>query len=871
MAKVITVLVTLSLLLAWSVDRCHGSGHCQCVDCKKVTYSEPTASDNYTDVKFNLVKLDPPAWQCPPDWCLYQDEQNDEFCMCSGGSYTYDETCAVADLFHGPPLTKSPPPWLRRNHPVSPSTLYGDTGHPFPTNVWWQNIVLDDGELLNVVNPYMVQTKDDGLHVCLPTFHGEDSGDFYAMAFVSNLIMSSVEGLGPHSVTDYDELSVTVAWSSMVAPIVRGMPYATVKYTGVTPKFQFSGAILSPNGQVSGIRFEVKLNNGQTWILYSSAPLTLTVTGNSLEADTILTGTVRSAGVWETTVPPHCVPGNITILDTYSGKVPTGGRVSATVEGDTATMEFHWEVEGPGELLMMALPHHQQTLANTITTHASRVLKGTMFGYTGETWTFSEPLSPISWSSPRPLPSDMAAVVRASLAADIADTHCCDDNPYFGAKQMAVLARLALIAEELGEEGLAQLARDRVRPVIEAWFAGDNTNKLLYDKTWGGVVSKNGLNDKNADFGNGMYNDHHFHYGYFIYTAAVLAKADPAWGQQWNDEVLHMISDVMEPSDDSDWYPFTRTKDVYDGHAWASGIFKFGDGKNQESTSESVNGWYSIYLYGLATSNTKVRDLGRLLTALEIRATHTYWQMKTGSNIYPAKFAANKAVGILWSSKVDYQTWFGPNVEFIHCIQMLPFTPISEELLPRSWIREEYPVLDEAYSRADPLLSEGWKGYIIMAHAIIDREAAWTEALELTSYDDGNTRSNTLYWIASRPDNDGVTYPPLTEGPTVCGTDDPATTEEPTDPATDPSTDSPTDPPATQPPNSCAGCHPGETGGTIIDLLCGDCGNDPNKCIGCNACGVDNCRFCGFGDYVNVTCEVPTEELGYGFLYYRGL
>lgn len=36
---------------------------------------------------------------------------------------------------------------------------------------------------------------------------------------------------------------------------------------------------------------------------------------------------------------------------------------------------------------------------------------------------------------------------------------------------------------------------------------------LVYDKTWGGVVTKNGLNDQNADFGNAWYNDHTYHYG----------------------------------------------------------------------------------------------------------------------------------------------------------------------------------------------------------------------------------------------------------------------------------------------------------------------------------------------------------------------
>ena len=57
--------------------------------------------------------------------------------------------------------------------------------------------------------------------------------------------------------------------------------------------------------------------------------------------------------------------------------------------------------------------------------------------------------------------------------------------------------------------------------------------------------------------------------------------------------------------------------------------------------------------------------------------------------------------------KVDYATWFGGNVEFIHCIQMLPFTPITEELLRPEWVEEEYPVVAEAYNRGD--LSEEWK------------------------------------------------------------------------------------------------------------------------------------------------------------------
>ncbi len=78
---------------------------------------------------------------------------------------------------------------------------------------------------------------------------------------------------------------------------------------------------------------------------------------------------------------------------------------------------------------------------------------------------------------------------------------------------------------------------------------------------------------------------------------------------------------------------------------------------------------------------------------------------------------------------------------------MLPFTPISEELLRPEWIQEEYPILEQAFNTA----TEEWRGYIIMAHAVIDKEAAWTEAQALNVFDNGNCRSNTYYWIATRP------------------------------------------------------------------------------------------------------------------------
>ena len=42
-------------------------------------------------------------------------------------------------------------------------------------------------------------------------------------------------------------------------------------------------------------------------------------------------------------------------------------------------------------------------------------------------------------------------------------------------------------------------------------------------------MSSDGFADSMADFGNGWYNDHHFHYGYLLYATAAAADLDPTF------------------------------------------------------------------------------------------------------------------------------------------------------------------------------------------------------------------------------------------------------------------------------------------------------------------------------------------------------
>ena len=85
-------------------------------------------------------------------------------------------------------------------------------------------------------------------------------------------------------------------------------------------------------------------------------------------------------------------------------------------------------------------------------------------------------------------------------------------------------------------------------------------------------------------------------------------------------------------------------------------------------------------------------------------------------------------------------------------IQMIPFTPISEQLIAPSWISDAWPAkMSPLATQLSADTGDGWLGFLYMAHAQIDPADAWTESNTMTGYDDGNSKTNTLWWAASRP------------------------------------------------------------------------------------------------------------------------
>lgn len=506
-------------------------------------------------------------------------------------------------------------------------------------------------------------------------------------------------------------------------------------------------------------------------------------------------------------------------------------------------------VEPPEEVLTYALQHHADTMKaeGDIDVMQSQTLgcifsfHGKMCPVTGNVWIMKEKLPDLNFIAPRPPKSGMVQAIADSLVSDI-DYSLPDyfmkgaGDTYFSAKMLAKLGRIVVITDELkrvqsavsvdelseyydrSNENLPdtmaackdatlptdetlESAIDRLRRGTEIWLNGTAEAQFVYDESYGGVVSCGCLfngegcdnrvpycvafDDPGANFGNGFYNDHHFHYGYMIYSAAIVSYFDPAWGREHFEEVLLLIRDIANPSSKDPYFPTFRQKDWFIGQSFASGIATIGEqpyrnGRNQESSSEAIAGYEAIGLFGSvmfdawgknkssdqadnrnAMVASHVRDVGRLLTGTEIRAADTYYHVRhNGSTppIYPKTYSP-WVIGMLWGMMAQFQTWFGLKPFLAYGIQLLPLTAVSEQRDDIGWTKEMYNDFADSCETDSTCTEEGWN---VLQYAVLAEvghpEAAKDMALKISPevFDsaggNGHSLTNTLWYISTRPE-----------------------------------------------------------------------------------------------------------------------
>ena len=328
----------------------------------------------------------------------------------------------------------------------------------------------------------------------------------------------------------------------------------------------------------------------------------------------------------------------------------------------------------------------------------------------------------------------------ANYAASATAINIACGNPVYGSFQAIHEAtRIALIAHQAGRfadrDKLLLIAKNG----IEGWLASPNTDKAgtyLYDNNFNWLTPYPSAFDADR-----LIQDSHFHHGYLVFAAAIVAKFEPAsstWVAKWKDMlelVIRNINSELRPPATSPgaavpWIPYLRYYDAYTGHSWAGS-----DGSNQESVSEAINFAAGVAMWGETTNNNSLRDMGLMMFITETEAARMYWWdgprrgVNNGGNCGYAPNYAHYHGAILGTSGVAYATYFGANVSYVHGITYLPISGASVWMGTDSLgASNQYADFLTGNGGAEPSGSDGfWHVLMLMEKSVFNAAAAKTQ------------------------------------------------------------------------------------------------------------------------------------------------
>ncbi|XXG95881.1 endo-1,3-beta glucanase [Hypoxylon texense] len=684
-------------------------------------------------------------------------------------------TAATPDIFSTPISTNAPPSYftVQRDHPVPRKGIRGPA--PISTNKFYANFFLKNQTTPAYVHPYTLtwargqgMTSSWGMAISHTEEEqlafGDVSPDTGAAKYFINpvgihsLSLSATE-LGPKAALTTDNLSSHSANVSLHSnssanplitfPLVQGMGFVTAVYKGGTPVIEtgifFKTVTKSIRGPKQGMaKYTLYLEDGKVWHVYAYS-----ARGDTFDLTVVNNRMAQAAKPFDGIVQIAKDSGNgaETTIDAASGAYPVGVTLSGSADAAKGTYTFTFQKAGftNVKLLMYALPHHVESFDDATNRSISvaklrTTTKGMAMGVVADSWTMVEPNMPITmgfapWekvNGERKTLKDMhistILPVAKNESSQNVDEQSNQSSMYFSGKALAKFALISFTAKELLNAG--SLSED-IRKKLEAAFSRFVENRqqypLYYDAAWGGLVSSATYLSGNdgEDFGNTYYNDHHFHYGYFIHAAAIIGHLNPAWLQnQTNvDFVNSMVRDIANPSPSDKYFPVFRNFDWYHGHSWAHGLYETADGKDQESSSEDAMHAYAIKMWGKTIGDAKMEARGNLMLAIIARSLNRYYLYQDNNDVQPQKFVGNRVAGILFENKCDHTTYFGPNIEYVQGIHMIPLVPSTKLTRPEKFVNQEW----ETYfnnGRADQVVG-GWKGILYGNLATVRPQDAW--------------------------------------------------------------------------------------------------------------------------------------------------
>ncbi len=370
----------------------------------------------------------------------------------------------------------------------------------------------------------------------------------------------------------------------------------------------------------------------------------------------------------------------------YAFRIPRKTRIDYHYDANNSSLSTTFHIDQA--VIIGFLPHHYYASFHfPLSTSNYLTPRGQMRLAEGNDFTFTYPVHSMLPYFPAPMEwgEDFSSARMAELNNDYAKRGSFGADTYWGGKGLTQMAHYMTFALQTGDTATFRMAKQRLKDVLIDWYTftpGEERYYFARYPRWGALVGMDPSYDSDT------FNDHHFHYGYFIYSSAILCLLDDEFRTQYGPMAREVARDYAnwQRSADEPWF---RTLDPYCGHSFAGGLGNQGNGNGQESTSEAIQGWGGVWMLGAALQDHDMMEAGIFGYTLETRATAEYWFDRNRRNIDFTKYNHPYCCNLTMQG-VGWWTWFSGDPVWMHSIQWLPVSPVltnylSEDLAFARW------------------------------------------------------------------------------------------------------------------------------------------------------------------------------------------
>lgn len=591
-----------------------------------------------------------------------------------------------------------------------------------PTNSWISGLALQEKPLAVYPMPLSFQALDTGFQIGLPKVTSDSKTIIGAH---TDDIDVQIQSATNFQLSRFDKVSATLLYKQQNSDLgkltlAQGSPY--VFYRAIHDSTLKIGN--TTDGVMKDNTYTYK-KDGRSFIIAAHDSTKLAVNGAEV------TATIPSKSLVTFYALPDGANDN---LAQTSGNELTSVSVTNETQGNNSITKFNYTTDNDQPTMLSVLPYESSDGGSTVAVKYQSIY-GDMVTRKGNQFSTTVPLITASNELRlNKLSNDEAQQVINNLKKDSQNVSISDQDSYYAGKKLARIATLLDISEQLNQKDISTSLIQTLKKELTARLG---SNYFYYDTGIKGVAAQT------AAFGSEDFNDHHFHYGYFIYAASILGKYDSGFVDTYKNEVNLLVADIAS-YETYKAFPVERNYDPYSGHSWAAGLSPFQDGNNQESSSEAVNAWNGVTLWAGLIKNKTLQQAGQWMLSNEMATAAKAWRNVDTSESYLSNYK-NPVASLNFGGKRTYGTFFSDESNAKLGIQLLPMSPVMETVKSDD-IKAKLAAQDKPN---DYNVALG--DYLIMYLALTDKASAQS-ALNKQSdefIDDGNSRTYIQAWIYS--------------------------------------------------------------------------------------------------------------------------